>query len=67
MFDLFCTKCGLIDDLCNFFCSTKRSSCVFVSPAVLPLITQCCMKLIRKKDKMINNECFVVIPVINTT
>lgn len=35
--------------------------CVYV----MPLITRHCLNLIHKKDKTINNECFVVIPVIN--
>lgn len=38
---------------------------VFLCDAVMPLITRHCLNLIRKKDKAINNECFVVIPVIN--
>lgn len=33
--------------------------------AVMPLITRLCLNLIHKKDKTINNGCFVVIPVIN--
>lgn len=42
-----------------------REAVVFLCDAVMPLITRHCLNLIRKKDKAINNECFVVIPVIN--
>lgn len=39
---------------------------MFLCDAVMPLITHRCMNLIHKKDKGINNKCFVVIPVIDT-
>lgn len=31
----------------------------------MPLITRLCLNLKHKKDRGINNGCFVVIPVIN--
>lgn len=64
----FCGKWWFIDDSCSGLAARGLPGSrvvVFLCDAVMPLISRHCLNLIHKKDKGINNECFVVIPLIN--